>query len=77
MAAADLRWQEMLQAVRAGATPAARLTLAATSEALLELFDRLTREYEQSMQLLRVERGRLWVGTVEGGPSPPGLGARG
>lgn len=52
MAAADLRWQEMLQAVRAGATPAARLTLAATSEALLELFDRLTREYEQSMQLL-------------------------
>lgn len=52
MAAADLRWQEMLQAVRAGATPAARLTLAANSEALLELFDRLTREYERSMQLL-------------------------
>jgi len=52
MASADLRWQEMLQAVRAGATPGARLTLAATSEALLELFDRLTREYEQSMQLL-------------------------
>lgn len=52
MAAADLRWQDMLRAVRAGATPAARLTLAASSEALLELFDRLTREYEQSMQLL-------------------------
>lgn len=51
-AAADSRWQEMLVAVRSGATPAARITLAATSEALLELFDRLTREYERSMQLL-------------------------
>jgi AmiR/NasT family two-component response regulator len=51
-AAADRCWQEMLQAVRAGSVPAARLTLAASSEALLEQFDRLTREYELSMQLL-------------------------
>jgi AmiR/NasT family two-component response regulator len=51
-AAADLRWQEMLVAVRSGAAPSARVTLAAASEALLELFDQLTREYEQSMQLL-------------------------
>jgi AmiR/NasT family two-component response regulator len=51
-AEADACWQEMLAAVRSGATPAARVTLAATSEALLELFDRLTREYEHSMQLL-------------------------
>jgi len=51
-AAADLRWQEMLAAVRGGAVPLARVTLAAASEALLELFDQLTREYEQSMQLL-------------------------
>ncbi|WP_442775882.1 type IV pili methyl-accepting chemotaxis transducer N-terminal domain-containing protein [Sphaerotilus montanus] len=51
-AAADLRWQDLLSAVRGGGTPAARVTLAAASEALLELFDRLTREYEQSMQLL-------------------------
>ena len=52
IAAADLRWQDMLSAVRSGGAPAARMTLAATSEALLELFDHLTREYEQSMQLL-------------------------
>lgn len=52
IAAADLRWQDMLAAVRAGGAPAARMTLAAASEALLELFDRLTHEYEQSMQLL-------------------------
>lgn len=52
IAAADLRWQDMLSAVRGGGVPAARVTLAAASEALLELFDRLTREYEQSMQLL-------------------------
>jgi AmiR/NasT family two-component response regulator len=51
-AEADARWQEMLAAVRSGATPAARVTLAATSEALLELFDRLTHEYEHSMQRL-------------------------
>jgi hypothetical protein len=51
-AAAELRWQEMLAAVRGGAAPSARVTLAAASEALLELFDRLTHEYEQSMQLL-------------------------
>lgn len=51
-ATAELRWQEMLGAVRAGPTPAARVTLAASSEALLELFDRLTGEVEQSMQLL-------------------------
>jgi AmiR/NasT family two-component response regulator len=51
-AAAELHWQEMLAAVRAGATAAARVTLAAASEALLERFDRLTREYEQSMQSL-------------------------
>jgi AmiR/NasT family two-component response regulator len=49
---ADHRWQEMLAAVRSGAPPVAQVTLAAASEALLELFDRLTREYEQSMQLL-------------------------
>ena len=52
IAAADLRWKDMLAAVRAGGTPAARVMLAAASEALLELFDRLTHEYEQSMQLL-------------------------
>lgn len=51
-AAAELRWQDLLCAVRAGGTPAARVMLAAASEALLELFDRLTHEYEQSMQLL-------------------------
>ncbi|MEY2874674.1 MAG: hypothetical protein RLZZ373_2045 [Pseudomonadota bacterium] len=51
-AAAELHWQEMLAAVRAGGTPAARVTLAAASEALLERFDRLTREYEQGMQSL-------------------------
>lgn len=51
-AAADLRWQEMLAGVRGGVAPSARVTLAAASEALLELFDQLTREYEQSMQLL-------------------------
>ena len=28
------------------------ITLAASSESLLELFDALTREYEQSMQML-------------------------
>lgn len=52
LAAADLRWMDMLGAVRAGGTPAARLMLAAASEALLERFDHLTHEYEQSMQLL-------------------------
>jgi len=51
-AAADLRWQDMLGAVRGGGAPAARVMLAAASEALLELFDDLTHEYEQSMQLL-------------------------
>ena len=34
------------------ATQGARITLAASSESLLELFDALTREYEQSMQML-------------------------
>ena len=42
----------MLAAVRAGAQQGARITLAASSESLLELFDALTREYEQSMQML-------------------------
>ena len=52
MAAAEWRWQELLAAVRGGPTSANRVTLAASSEALLELFDRLTREYERSMQIL-------------------------
>ncbi|MFM2053092.1 MAG: hypothetical protein RL456_1129 [Pseudomonadota bacterium] len=52
LAQAATTWQAMLAAVRGGTTPASRVSLAATSEALLELFDRLTREYEQSMALL-------------------------
>lgn len=45
-------WQDMLAAVRNSGAVAGRVTLAAASEALLELFDQLTGEYEQSMQLL-------------------------
>ncbi|MDQ5896479.1 MAG: hypothetical protein QG612_565 [Pseudomonadota bacterium] len=52
LARADATWQDMLAAVRAGAQQGARVTLAATSESLLELFDALTHEYEQSMQML-------------------------
>ena len=52
LARAEATWRDMLAAVRAGAQQGARITLAASSESLLELFDALTREYEQSMQML-------------------------
>lgn len=52
LARAEATWRDMLAAVRAGAQQGARITLAASSESLLEVFDALTREYEQSMQML-------------------------
>lgn len=45
-------WQQMLQGVEASGEAAGRLALAAASEELLSQFDRLTDEYEHSMQLL-------------------------
>jgi AmiR/NasT family two-component response regulator len=52
LARAATTWQDMQAAVRNSGAAAGRVTLAAASEALLELFDQLTGEYEQSMQLL-------------------------
>lgn len=50
--AADAAWQRMLDGARDAGEPAGRLALAGASEELLSLFDRLTGEYERSMQML-------------------------
>jgi len=45
-------WHALRAAAVQNRSPAADMTLAASSEALLEVFDQLTRDYERSMQLL-------------------------
>lgn len=45
-------WQELRAAVPGADKPAGRMKLAATSEELLELFDRLTEAYQRSIQVL-------------------------
>jgi nitrate/nitrite-specific signal transduction histidine kinase len=52
LADADAQWQRMLQGVRGVASAPGRVELAQASEALLELFERLTESYERSMQVL-------------------------
>jgi AmiR/NasT family two-component response regulator len=52
LAAADVAWAQMLTGARSPASKDGRLALAAASEELLALFDRLTGAYEHSMQLL-------------------------
>lgn len=52
LASVDIEWQHMLEGVRRADAPAGRLLLAQSSEALLDLFERLTERYEHSMQLL-------------------------
>jgi AmiR/NasT family two-component response regulator len=48
----DSSWRQMLAGVDQAATKPGRLALAAASEDLLDLFERLTGEYERSMQVL-------------------------
>ncbi|MCW7537565.1 type IV pili methyl-accepting chemotaxis transducer N-terminal domain-containing protein [Aquabacterium sp. A7-Y] len=50
--AAGRNWQDLLGGVRQAGQAEGRLALAAASEALLELFDRLTERYERSIQAL-------------------------
>lgn len=50
--AAESAWQRMLDGAREASDLPGRLALASASEELLELFDRLTGEYERSMQML-------------------------
>lgn len=52
LAGVEGSWQRMLQGVTANQTNQGRLALAAASEELLAQFERLTSEYERSMQLL-------------------------
>jgi hypothetical protein len=49
---AEQAWLRMLDGAREAALPAGRLAVAAASEELLDVFDRLTSEYERSMQML-------------------------
>lgn len=50
--AADAAWTRMLDGARDAAQTAGRLAVASASEDLLDVFDRLTGEYERSMQML-------------------------
>lgn len=50
--AAQAAWQRMLDGAREAGQAQGRLALAGASEELLDLFDRLTGEYERSMQML-------------------------
>lgn len=50
--AAQSAWDRMLDGAREATQPPGRLAVASASEELLDLFDRLTGEYERSMQML-------------------------
>lgn len=50
--AAQSAWDRMLDGAREAAQAPGRLAVASASEELLDLFDRLTGEYERSMQML-------------------------
>jgi len=50
--AAQAAWDRMLDGAREAAQAPGRLAVASASEELLDLFDRLTGEYERSMQML-------------------------
>ena len=52
LVAAQVAWASLLDAVARTHEPAGRLQVAAASENLLELFDRLTDAYQYSMQVL-------------------------
>ena len=52
LAQSDGAWQALLAAVPAAQEPAGRMKLAAASEELLEVFDRLTGAYQHSVQVL-------------------------
>ena len=54
LAAAASQWQALLEGGASAGTPSGRETIAAASEALLELFDGLTGHYERSLQLLNL-----------------------
>lgn len=48
----EAAWKELRAAVSSAAQPAGRMRVAAASEELLELFDRLTAAYQHSLELL-------------------------
>ncbi|AKJ29941.1 type IV pili methyl-accepting chemotaxis transducer N-terminal domain-containing protein [Caldimonas brevitalea] len=50
--AADRSWHELRQGSRRAETPTGRRALAAASESLLDVFERLTERYERSLQVL-------------------------
>jgi AmiR/NasT family two-component response regulator len=52
VARGERAWQELRAAVGDAAQPAGRMKIAATSEELLEIFDRLTEAYQHSVQVL-------------------------
>ena len=52
LARGEASWQELRAALPGAAQPAGRMKLAAASEELLEVFDRLTEAYQHSIQVL-------------------------
>lgn len=52
LAEGEAAWQQLRAAVPGAAQPAGRMRVAAASEALLEVFDRLTEAYQHSIEVL-------------------------